>query len=145
MAETTQLRVFVSHASEDSAFCHTIVAALRGAGADVWYDEHTMGSGRLADEILRELGRRPIFVLILSKHAFVSRWVKRETDWAEELKERDPSYALLPVTAGTIARATTLGRRTAGWRITATSASKRPTSRPSRQMRRRVACCMPSA
>ncbi|HEY7343450.1 MAG TPA: toll/interleukin-1 receptor domain-containing protein [Ktedonobacterales bacterium] len=56
MAE--QLRVFVSHTSEDSAFCHTIVAALRGAGADVWYDEHNMGSGRLADEILRELGRR---------------------------------------------------------------------------------------
>ncbi len=104
MAETTQLRVFVSHATEDSAFCHTIVAALRGAGADVWYDEHNMGSGRLADEILRELGSRPIFVVILSQHAFASRWVKRETDWAEELKERDPSRALLPVTAGTIAR-----------------------------------------
>ncbi len=104
MAETTQLRVFVSHATEDSAFCHTIVAALRGAGADVWYDEHNLGSGRLADEILRELGSRPIFVVILSQHAFASRWVKRETDWAEELKERDPSRALLPVTAGTIAR-----------------------------------------
>jgi tetratricopeptide (TPR) repeat protein len=102
MAE--QLRVFVSHASEDSAFCHTVVAALRGAGADVWYDEHNMGSGRLADEILRELGRRAIFVVILSKHAFASRWVKRETDWAEELKERDPSRAILPVTAGQIER-----------------------------------------
>lgn len=102
MAE--QLRVFVSHATEDSAFCHTIVAALRGAGADVWYDEHNMGSGRLADEILRELGRRPIFVVILSKHAFASRWVKRETDWAEELKDRDPSRAILPVTAEAIAR-----------------------------------------
>jgi tetratricopeptide (TPR) repeat protein len=99
-----QLRVFVSHASEDSAFCYTIVAALREAGADVWYDEHNMGSGRLADEILRELGRRPIFVVILSKHAFASRWVKRETDWAEELKERDPSRAILPVTAGAIER-----------------------------------------
>ncbi len=102
MAE--QLRVFVSHATDDSGFCHTIVAALRGAGADVWYDEHNLGSGRLADEILRELGRRPIFVVILSKHAFASRWVKRETDWAEELKERDPWRAILPVTAEQIAR-----------------------------------------
>lgn len=102
MAE--QLRVFVSHATEDSAFCHTIVAMLRGAGADVWYDEHNMGSGRLADEILRELGRRPIFIVILSQHAFASRWVKRETDWAEELKERDPSRAILPVTAEAISR-----------------------------------------
>jgi hypothetical protein len=49
-------------------------------------------------------GRRPIVVVILSKHAFASRWVKRETDWAEELKERDPSRALLPVTVGQIER-----------------------------------------
>lgn len=99
-----QLRVFVSHASEDNAFCHAIVTALRDAGADVWYDEHNMGSGRLQDVILRELGSRPIFVLILSKHAIGSKWVKRETDWAEELGDRDPSRVFLPVTAGQIER-----------------------------------------
>ena len=102
MAE--QLRVFVSHSHEDDAFCRTLVEALRDAGADVWYDEHNLGSGRLHDVILRELGHRPIFVVILSKGAFASRWVKRETDWAEELADRDPSRLLLPVTAGQIAR-----------------------------------------
>ncbi|HKT39116.1 MAG TPA: toll/interleukin-1 receptor domain-containing protein [Ktedonobacterales bacterium] len=99
-----QLRVFVSHASEDNAFCHAIVMALRDAGADVWYDEHNMGSGRLQDVILREMGSRPIFVLILSKAVFTSKWVKRETDWAEELGDRDPSRVFLPVTAGQIER-----------------------------------------
>ena len=99
-----QLRVFVSHSHEDDAFCRTLVEALRDAGADVWYDEHNLGSGRLHDVILRELGHRPIFVVILSKGAFASRWVKRETDWAEELADRDPSRLLLPVTAGQIAR-----------------------------------------
>ena len=102
MAE--QLRVFVSHSHEDNDFCQAIVAALRDAGADVWYDEHNLGMGRLQDDILRELDTRPIFVVILSKHAINSKWVKRELDWAEELKERDPTRVILPVTAGQIER-----------------------------------------
>ena len=103
MAEQ-QLRVFVSHSHQDDAYCRIIVQALRDAGADVWYDEHNMGSGQLRDVILRELGSRPIFVLILSKDAIASRWVKREADWAEELIDRDPSRVFLPVTAAAIER-----------------------------------------
>jgi tetratricopeptide (TPR) repeat protein len=102
MAE--QLRVFVSHSHKDNKFCHQIVQALRDAGADVWYDEHNLGWGVLKDEIIRELGTRPVFVLILSKAVFASKWVKRETDWAEELTDRDPKRVILPVTAGLIER-----------------------------------------
>jgi hypothetical protein len=101
MAE--QLRVFVSHSHQDTAFCQQIVRALREAGADVWYDEHNLGSGQLMSVIQRELSR-PIFVLILSKAAFASRWVKRETTWAYEMNDRDPARVLLPVTAGQIER-----------------------------------------
>ncbi len=100
----TQLRVFVSHSHEDGDFCRVLVAALRAGGADVWYDEHNLGAGQLRDVIQRELGRRPIFVPILSKAAFASHWVKRETVWADELFERDPQRVILPVTAGPIAR-----------------------------------------
>ena len=78
MAE--QLRVFVSHSHEDNEFCQQIVQALRDAGADVWYDEHNLGWGELHDEIQRELGRRAIFVLILSKAAFASKWVQARDD-----------------------------------------------------------------
>ena len=102
MAE--QLRVFVSHSHEDDAFCRAVVQALREAGADIWYDEHNLGSGQLMSVIQRELGIRPIFVVILSKHAFASRWVKRETTWAYEMYDRDPSRLILPVTAGQIER-----------------------------------------
>jgi tetratricopeptide (TPR) repeat protein len=63
-----------------------------------------MGSGQLRDVILRELGSRPIFVLILSKNAIASRWVKREADRAEELIDRDPSRVFPPVTAAPIER-----------------------------------------
>src|SRR6185437_13235121 len=99
-----QMQVFVSHSHEDDAFCHAVVAGLRGAGADVWYDEHNLGSGQLMEVIQRELGRRPVVILILSKAAFASRWVRREIGWAYELLDRDPSRLLLPVTAGPIAR-----------------------------------------
>ena len=51
------LRVFVSHSHEDDAFCQPVVTALRDAGADVWYDEHNLGSGNLMDVIMRELDR----------------------------------------------------------------------------------------
>ena len=49
MAE--QLRVFVSHSSEDNDFCQADCdGRLRDAGADVWYDEHNLGWGVLKDE-----------------------------------------------------------------------------------------------
>jgi tetratricopeptide (TPR) repeat protein len=97
-------RVFVSHSHEDDAFCRALVYALRQTGADVWYDEHNLGSGQLMAVIQRELGTRPIFIVILSKAAFASRWVKRETTWAFELYDRDASRILLPVTAAGIDR-----------------------------------------
>jgi tetratricopeptide (TPR) repeat protein len=100
----TALPIFVSHSHQDSAFCRALVTALRDAGADVWYDEHNLESGQLLDVIQRELGRRKIFVVILSKHAFGSTWVRRETVWAYSLYDRDPTRIILPITAGHIER-----------------------------------------
>jgi tetratricopeptide (TPR) repeat protein len=70
----------------------------------VWYDEHNLGSGQLMTVIQRELGSRPVFIVILTKATFASRWMRRETLWAYELGDRDPTRILLPVTAGPIAR-----------------------------------------
>ena len=71
----TPMRIFISHSHQDTAFCQALVRALRDAGADVWYDEHNLGSGELMSVIQRELGIRPIFIVILSKHALASKWV----------------------------------------------------------------------
>ena len=98
------LPIFVSHSHEDTAFCQALVTALREAGADVWYDEHNLGAGHLMDVIQQELGRRKIFIVILSKNAFASKWVKRETGWAYSLYDRDPTRVILPVTASAIER-----------------------------------------
>src|SRR5215472_14266213 len=95
-----QIHIFVSHSHEDDAFCRGVVAALRGAGADVWYDEHNLGSGQLVDTIERELKARPVVVVILSQSALASPWVRDECKWAYTLLRRDPSRIILPVTAG---------------------------------------------
>ena len=92
----TPLPIFVSHSHEDDAFCQALVTALRAAGADVWYDEQNLGAGRLMDVIQQELGRRKIFIVILSKAAFASRWVHNETGWAFELVTAIPPVSSCP-------------------------------------------------
>ena len=98
------MKVFISHSHQDNTFCRTLVDGLKRAGVDVWYDEHNLGTGQLMSVIQRELGARAVFIVILTKHAFASRWVKRETQWAYELSDRDPSRIILPVTGGPIER-----------------------------------------
>ncbi|HST90073.1 MAG TPA: TIR domain-containing protein, partial [Ktedonobacterales bacterium] len=92
------LHVFLSHAHQDKPFADALVHALRGGGANVWYDEHNLGTGQLLDEITRELRARPVFVVLLSKDAFASAWVKQECRWAFNLYNREPGRIILPVT-----------------------------------------------
>ena len=98
----TPLKIFLSHSSQDKASCDTVVGALRVAGADVWYDEHNLGAGQLLEEIQRELQARPVFVVLLSKNAFASQWVRREATWAFNLATREPNRLILPITVGVI-------------------------------------------
>jgi tetratricopeptide (TPR) repeat protein len=96
------LQVFVSHHNEDSAFCHALVQGLRGAGADVWYDEHNMGSGMLLDTIEQEVRNRPVFVVILSPAALRSQWVRDECKWACMHYKRDTTRIIQPMLAGAL-------------------------------------------
>jgi hypothetical protein len=92
-------RIFVSHSHEDSAWCQAFVGALRQAGADVWYDEHDLGYGRLMDEIERELRARRTFLAVLSPAAVVSQWVRMEVNAAIRLHGAEPDRIVLPIIA----------------------------------------------
>ncbi|HEY1388797.1 MAG TPA: toll/interleukin-1 receptor domain-containing protein [Ktedonobacterales bacterium] len=94
-----QLRIFLSHSSADRDFADTLARALRGAGADVWYDETHLGTGQLLDEISAQLPTRPVFLLVASKAAFASDWVKQECKWAFNLYRREPNRIMLPIVA----------------------------------------------
>src|SRR5215472_18762614 len=74
-APMSQLRVFLSHSSQDKAAADQFASAFRQAGADVWYDEESLGAGHLRRTIMKELGDRPIFVVLLSPVALASSWV----------------------------------------------------------------------
>jgi tetratricopeptide (TPR) repeat protein len=94
-----QLRIFLSHSSTDRDFADALAHALRGAGADVWYDETHLGTGQLLDEISAQLPTRPVFLLVASKAAFASDWVKQECKWAFNLYRREPNRIMLPIVA----------------------------------------------
>jgi len=94
-------RIFVSHSHEDNVWCRTFVSALRQTGADIWYDEHNLGYGRLMDEIERELRARRIFLAVLSPTAVNSSWVRREVNAAIHLHDAEPDRIVLPIIAET--------------------------------------------
>lgn len=80
--------IFVSHAPEDTAWCHTFVRVLREAGADVWYGEHHQSDDLMGQEVDRELQARPLFIAILSPASTASPQVQREVQVAMGLRKQ---------------------------------------------------------
>src|SRR5262245_24984266 len=93
------VEIFISLSHEDNAFCQQLVDALSQAGADVWYDEHSMEAGRVMQVVERELRHRPVFIVILSPSALKSSWVHDECTWAYARLRRDPTRIILPIVA----------------------------------------------
>ncbi|WIG61481.1 MAG: hypothetical protein OJF49_004229 [Ktedonobacterales bacterium] len=76
-------RLFVSHSTQDNAWCRVLVAALQGAGYDVWYDEQGLTGGATWVETLqREVQSREVFVVVLTPEAWASPWVQEEVKLA---------------------------------------------------------------
>ena len=72
-------RLFVSHSTQDNAWCRELVAALKAAGYDVWYDEQGLTGGAVGIETLqREVQTRDVFVIVLTPEAWASPWVQEE-------------------------------------------------------------------
>ena len=94
-----QKRIFVSHSSQDNEFTKLLVAALRRAGADVWYDQDNLGAGVLRRKINDELATRPIVIVVISRAALHSTWVREECEWAYTLMQRDSGRVIIPVVA----------------------------------------------
>jgi hypothetical protein len=77
--------VFISHSSRDRVFVEKIVAVLRRHGIACWYaPTNILGAQQWQDEIGRALRRCNWFLLVLSKNALKSKWVKRELAYALE-------------------------------------------------------------
>jgi len=79
-------KIFVSHSSKDIAFAERLVADLNEAGADAWLDTTELGAGNFQQRISEALGQCEWFVLVLTRSALQSPWVRQEVDAANALK-----------------------------------------------------------
>jgi formylglycine-generating enzyme required for sulfatase activity len=93
-------RIFVSHSHHDNLVCRQIVDDMRQSFPDapIFYDESELHAGdEWMERIQREVINAPIFIVILSPHSVVARWVKTETNLALNLAMEDPSRKIIPV------------------------------------------------
>src|SRR5216684_4003674 len=72
-------RIFISYSRADGReFAELFERRLEGAGIKSWRDLKSMGSGDIRPQVLRAIEKASHFVLILSRHALASNWIKRE-------------------------------------------------------------------
>ncbi len=90
------VEVFVSYASGDSAFAAKIAATLANQGVRVFFSKKSIrGAQAWHDEIGAALARCEWFVVVLSKRAVASRWVKQELVYA--LQQRRYHERIVPL------------------------------------------------
>ena len=88
--------VFLSHSSRDRRTATRIAAILRDHGIPVWYSQtHLRGAQQWHDEIGVALNRCDWFIVLVSKSAVASRWVKHELVFA--LNSQRYENKVLPV------------------------------------------------
>jgi len=93
--------VFISHSSRDRVFVERIVTVLRRHGIACWYaPNNILGAEQWQDEIGRALRQCNWFLLVLSKNALKSKWVKRELAYALEDDRYDERILLIVKTPG---------------------------------------------
>jgi hypothetical protein len=75
--------IFLSHASSDRRIASRIAEMVRRHGVAVWYSRtHLRGAQQWHDEIGEALNRCDWFIVLVSKAAIKSRWVKHELVFA---------------------------------------------------------------
>jgi len=75
--------LFLSHSSKNLKAASSLAEVIRVHGVPVWYSTTNIrGAQRWHDEIGRALRRCDWFLLLLSKAAVTSKWVKHELTYA---------------------------------------------------------------
>jgi hypothetical protein len=95
------MKVFISHSgsSKDEALADRVVGSLEEAGLDVWYDRRELHPGKnWADEIDQGLSESDAMVVLLTRGALDSEFVRRDIDYA--LGEKRFKSRLIPVLVG---------------------------------------------
>ena len=94
--------VFVSHSHKDDAFTDRLVKDFRQAGANAWMDKNDLGAGDFQDRISQALSDCEWFVLVLTKDALESKWVRQEVNVANILHHQGQIQNLIFIQAGPV-------------------------------------------
>ena len=71
--------IFISYSRSDGRdFAETFERRLQAEGIHAWRDLKNMGAGDIRPQVLRAIEGSTQLVLILSRRALVSEWIKRE-------------------------------------------------------------------
>jgi tetratricopeptide (TPR) repeat protein len=92
-------KVFVSHSSKDAGFAAKLVDDLNGAGATVWFASNDIEAGDFQQRIDEALAECEWFLLVLTRDALTSYWVKQEVNAANILKHQGQIRDLIIVKA----------------------------------------------
>lgn len=80
-------QIFLSHATADAKFAHTLADDLRAEGWRVWIAPESIRPGeKWVEAINRGLETSGVFVVVLTPAAVESTWVNTETDAAIEMQ-----------------------------------------------------------
>jgi TolB-like protein len=78
--------VFLSYARGDRALAERLAHAIADSGLSVWWDRHIKGGAEFSRDIETELDAAAKIVVLWSKEAVVSRWVRDEAGVAADSK-----------------------------------------------------------
>jgi TolB-like protein/tetratricopeptide (TPR) repeat protein len=114
--------VFISYARSDQAVARRVARTLTTAGLDVWWDADLPAHRAYSDVIERNLAKAKAVVVLWSKAAAASQWVRAEADFARnagKLVQAQLDSALPPMPINQIQCANLKGWRGAsthaGW------------------------------
>jgi uncharacterized protein YjbI with pentapeptide repeats len=89
---------FLSHSSDDKAFCDLLYATLVRAGVRVWYaPEDVRGGERLVPQLTKAINLHDKVIIVLSASSIGSQWVANEIKWARRRQESSGRQALFPL------------------------------------------------
>lgn len=95
--ERNPYQIFISHAHQDNKFAKRLATDLQKKGWQTWMAPDDIRPGeKWVEAINRGLAESSIFILILTKEAVNSRWVRSETDVAIHM-EHGGEISLLPL------------------------------------------------
>jgi len=78
--------VFLSYARGDRAVAERLAHAITGAGLSIWWDRHIKGGAEFSSDIEQQLDSAARILVLWSKEAVVSRWVRDEASVAADSK-----------------------------------------------------------